>query len=214
MEIVVFITLLISAGFTVAAFFAGSTKRIIHLLVLQAGGIGFFALMTCIVNLVVGLQFEALISFFMAFSEWFSCAIISPLIIYWGMVKTKNHEDKPSIGFKNSVLVVALIAAISIAVGIGVMFTLPAQFEVLPFTFFIFAISIGIIITRKDSLKILVAFNMAETALYPLMVKSPVGIIPFMLAIMIFTNIVGVYVISEAYKEYDTLSINDWRWKE
>jgi hypothetical protein len=95
-----------------------------------------------------------------------------------------------------------------------VLFTLPHEFEVLPFTFFIFAISIGIIITRKDSLKILVAFNMAETALYPLIVQSPVGIIPFILAIMIFTNIVGVFVISQAYKEYGSLSIDDWRWKE
>ncbi len=72
MEVIVFITLIISSVLTVLAFFAGNTKRIIYLLVLQAGGIGFFALMTCIVNLVVGLQFEALISFFMAFLEWFS----------------------------------------------------------------------------------------------------------------------------------------------
>jgi hypothetical protein len=214
MEVIVFIALIISSALTVLAFFAGSTKRIIHLLVLQAGGIGFFALMTCIVNLVVGLQFEALIAFFMAFSEWFSCAIISPLIIYWGMVKTKNQQDKPSIGFKNSVTAVVLITIISVAVAIGVWLTLPPAFEVLPFTFFIFAISIGIIVTRKDSIKILVAFNMAETALYPMMVKSPVEIIPFMLAIMIFTNIVGVFVISEAYKEYGSLSIDDWRWKE
>ena len=214
MEVVVFITLLVSAAFTVLAFFAGSTKRIIHLFVLQAGAIGFFALMICIVDLVVGLQFEALIVFFMAFFEWFSCAIISPLIIYWGMVKTKNQEDKPSIGFRNSLVAVALITIVSIVVGIGVLFTWPAQFEVLPFTFFIFAVSIGIIVTRKDPLKILVAFNMAETALYPLMVESPITIIPFMLAIMIFTNVVGVFVISEAYKEYGTLSINEWSWKE
>ncbi|NLE03654.1 MAG: hypothetical protein GX638_02480 [Crenarchaeota archaeon] len=214
MELVVLITLLISAIFTVLAFFASDTKRIIYLLILQAGGIGFFALMTCIVNLVVGLQFEALITFFMAFSEWFSCAIISPLIIYWGMVKTKNQADKPSIGFKKSVLSIVLITILSVAVGIGVLTTLPSQYEVLPFTFFIFAVSMGIIVTRKDPIKILVAFNMAETALYPMMVKSPIGIIPFMLAIMIFTNIVGVFVISEAYKEYGSLSINDWSWKE
>ena len=214
MEIVVLITLLISSAFTVLAFFGGNTKRIIYLLVLQAGGIGFFALMTCIVDLVVGLQFQALIVFFMAFSEWFSCAIISPLIIYWGMVKTSNKEDKPSIGFKKSLIAIVLIAIVSAFVGIGVLLTLPSQFEVLPFTFFILAVSIGMIITRKDPLKILVAFNMAETALYPMMVKSPSGIIPFMLAIMIFTNIVGVFVISEAYKEYGSLSINDWRWEE
>ena len=214
MEIVVLITLLLSAAFSVAAFFAGSTKRFIHLLVLQAGGIGLFALMTCIVNLVVGLQFEALISFFMAFSEWFSCAIISPLILYWGMVKTKNQDDKPSIGFRNSVVVVVLIAVISVVVGISVLFALPPEFQVLPFTFFIFAISIGIIITRKDSLKILVAFNMAETALYPLIVQSPITIILPMLAIMIFVNVVGVFIISEAYKEYGSLSIDRWSWKE
>lgn len=214
MEPIVFITLLISAAFTVLAFFAGSTKRIIHLLVLQAGAIGFFALMTCVVNLIVGLQFEALIAFFMAFSEWFSCVVISPLIIYWGMVKTKNQKDKPSIGFRNSLMLVVTISVISILIGSGIFFTLPPQFDVLPFTFFIFAIAISIITTRKDPLKILVAFNMAETALYPLIVQSPIGIIPFMLAIMIFTNIVGVFVISQAYKEYGTLSINEWRWTE
>ncbi len=130
------------------------------------------------------------------------------------MVKTKNQQDNPSIGFKRSVMAVVLIIIISIAVAIGVLLTLPPAFEVLPFTFFIFAVSIGIIITRKDSIKILVAFNMAETALYPMMVESPIGIIPFMLAIMIFTNIVGVFVISEAYKEYGSLSIDDWRWNE
>lgn len=214
MEAVVFITLLVSAAITVFAFFAGNTKRIIYLLVLQAGAIGFFALMTCIVNLVIGLQFDALITFFMAFAEWFSCAIISPLIIYWGMVKTKNETDQPSIGLKNSLITVLLVSIISLILGIGVLFPMPHEFEVLPFTFFIFAISIGIIVTRKDALKILVAFNMAETALYPLMVESPVGVIPFMLAIMIFTNIVGVFVISEAYKEYGSLSIDDWSWKE
>jgi len=69
---------------------------------------------------------------------------------------------------------VVLITIISVAVAIGVWLTLPPAFEVLPFTFFIFAISIGIIVTRKDAIKILVAFNMAETALYPMMVKSPV----------------------------------------
>jgi hypothetical protein len=214
MEPIVFITLIMSAVFTVMAFFATSTKRVIQLLALQAGAIGFFALMRCIVELVIGLQFEALISFFLAFAEWFTCAILSPLIIYWGMFKTKNQEDKPSIGLKSSIFAIFMLSVIATIAGSGLFFTLPVEFEALPFTFFIFAISIGLIMTRQDTIKILVGFNMAETALYPLMVESPLAIIPLMLVIMVFVNIIGVFVISQAYKEYGSLSIKDWRWTE
>ncbi|MDG6223608.1 MAG: hypothetical protein IAX21_10305 [Candidatus Bathyarchaeota archaeon] len=214
MEPTVLVTLIISAAFTVLACFAGSTKRTIHLLVLQATAIGFVGLMSCIVNLIIGLHLEALIDFFASFSEWFACAIVSPLIIYWGMVNTKNEVDQPIIGMRMMVIAVIAIAVSCLVLGSGFLFQVPLHLEVLPFVSFMLALSILLITTRKDPLKILIGFNMAETALYPLISKSPLVLIPFILAIMIFVNIVGVFVISEAYKEYGTSLIDKWRWND
>jgi hypothetical protein len=52
---------------------------------------------------------------------------------------------------------------------------------------------------------------MAENALYPFIAESPLGVIPFMLVLMIFVNVVGIFVITQAYREYRTLSITKWR---
>jgi len=198
--------------FTMMACSARSTRRTIHLLVLQATAIGFVELMYCLINLILGLQFEALIDFFATFAEWFSCAVVSPLIIYWGMMKTENNVDQPVIGARNATLLVAVMTATYLALGTWLLPLLPPRFEALPFSVFILSLSVSLMATRRDPLKILVGLNMAENALYPLTAESPLSLIPFMLVLMIFVNVVGVFVITEAYREYGTLSVTKWRW--
>jgi hypothetical protein len=77
-----------------------------------------------------------------------------------------------------------------------------------------FSLSVFITATRADPLKILVGLNMAENALYPLFAESPLVLIPFMLGLMIFVNAVGVFIITEAYRDYGVLSIREWRWTD
>lgn len=210
MEITVLLTLVTSAVFTITACFARSTKRMIHLLVLQATAIGFVALMYCLINLILGLEFEALLDFFAVFTEWFSCAVVSPLIIYWGMMKTENNVDQPSIGTRNTAILVSAMT-LAYVVGIWLLPSLSVEFAVLPFSVFMLSLSVFLMATRRDPLKILVGLNMAENALYPLIAESPLGLIPFILVLMIFVNVVGVFVITQAYYEYGILSITQWR---
>lgn len=212
MEIIVLLALITSTLITIMACFARSTKRTIHFLVLQATAIGFVELMYCLINLILGLQFEALIDFFATFAEWFSCAIVSPLIIYWGMMKTQNNVDQPVIGTRNATVLVIAMTLAYLTLGTWLLFLLPPKFEAFPFTAFMLSLSVFFMTTRKDSLKILVGLNMAENALYPLIAESPLGLIPLMLLLMIFVNVVGVFVIREAYREYGTLSVTKWRW--
>ena len=212
MEIVVLLALITSTLLTISACFARSTRRMIHFLVLQATAIGFVELMYCLISLVLGLQFEALVDFFATFAEWFSCAVVSPLIIYWGMMKTENNVDQPTIGARNATLLVAAMTLAYLILGVLLLFLLPPKFEALPFSAFMLSLSVFLMATRKDPLKILVGLNMAENALYPLIAESPLGLIPLMLALMIFVNVVGVFVITEAHREYGTLSITKWRW--
>ena len=212
MEIIVLLALTASTGFTIMACFARSTRRTIHFLVLQATAIGFVELMYCLISLILGLQLEALIEFFATFAEWFSCAAVSPLIIYWGMIKTENNVDQPVIGVRNATILVAVMTVTYLVLGTWLLPLLSPRFEALPFSVFILSLSVSLMATRRDPLKILVGLNMAENALYPLTAESPLSLIPFMLVLMIFVNVVGVFVITEAYREYGTLSVTKWRW--
>jgi len=212
MEIIVLVTLAASTFATSLACFARDTRQAIHFLFIQAAVIGFVELMYCLINLLVGLHIEALINFFATFAEWFSCAVVVPLIIYWGMIKTENMIDKPVISIQRIIILVVAIAVLHMILWIFLLFSLPAKLDVLPFGLLMFSLSVFLMTTRRDPLKILVGLNMAENALYPLLAESPVSLVPVMLALMIFVNIVGVFVITEAYREYGTLSITEWRW--
>ena len=212
MEIIVLVTLAVSTFATSLACFTHDTRQAIHFLFIQAAVIGFVELMYCLINLLVGLHIEALINFFATFAEWFSCAVVVPLIIYWGMIKTENMIDKPVISIQRIIILVVAIAVLHMILWIFLLFSLPAKLDVLPFSLLMFSLSVFLMTTRRDPLKILVGLNMAENALYPLLAESPVSLVPIMLALMIFVNIVGVFVITEAYREYGTLSITEWRW--
>ena len=212
MEIIVLVTLVVSAFATSLACFARDTRQAIRFLSVQAAVIGFVELMYCLINLLVGLHLEALINFFAAFAEWFSYAVVAPLIIYWGMIKTENMIDKPVISIRRITILVVAIAVLHMILWIFLLFSLPAKLDVLPFSLLMFSLSAFLMTTRRDPLKILVGLNMAENALYPLLAESPISLVPVTLALMIFVNIVGVFVITEAYREYGTLSITEWRW--
>ncbi|MGC9345162.1 MAG: hypothetical protein ACP5ER_00010 [Candidatus Bathyarchaeales archaeon] len=212
MEITVLVALVISTFVTALACFTHNSRQTIRFLSVQAAAIGFVELMYCLINLLVGLHLEALIDFFATFAEWFSCAVVVPLIIYWGMIKTENMTDKPIISIRRITILVVAVAVLHMILWIFLLFSLPAKLDVLPFSMLMFSLSVFLMATRRDPLKILVGLNMAENALYPLLAESPISLVPVMLALMIFVNIVGVFVIIEAYREYGTLSITEWRW--
>ena len=214
MEIIVLLALTASTIFTIMACFARSTKQTIYLLVLQATAIGFVELMYCLISLILGLKIEALVEFGATFTEWFSCAAVTPLILYWGMIKTENNVDQPVIGTRNATILVGVMTVTYLVLGTWLSPLLPPRFEALPFAVFILSLSAFLMATRRDSLKILVGLNMAENALYPLTAESPLNIIPFMLVLMIFVNVVGVFVIKEAHREYGTLLVTKWRWTD
>ncbi|MEM2806721.1 MAG: hypothetical protein QXK86_07750 [Candidatus Bathyarchaeia archaeon] len=214
MEPIVIATLIVSTFATLCGVFAKTTKQLIRILAIQAAALGFVEMVLCLINLILGLGFEALIDFFATFAEWFSAAIISPLIIYWGMIKTENVYDEPIFNIKRGGLLLITIVALNVILSIYVLHYLPQKINVLPFLALMFSLSIFIVATRADPLKILVGLNMAENALYPLFAESPLFIIPFILLLMIFVNLVGVFVIVEAYRDYGSISVKKWRWTE
>ena len=212
METIVLVASVISVFATVLACFTPNSRQTIRFLAVQAAAIGFVELMHCFVNLLTGLHFEVLIDFFATFAEWFSCAAVIPLIIYLGMIKTENMTDKPVISTRKATILVVAIAVLYMILWIWPLFSLPVKLDILPFSMFMFSLSIFLMATRRDALKILVGLNMAENAFYPLFAESPISLLPVMLVLMIFVNIVGVFVIVEAYREYGTLSVTEWRW--
>jgi len=214
MEPIVAATLIAAIVATFYGVFAKTTKQLIRLLAVQALALGFVELVLCVINLILGLGFEALIDFFATFSEWFVAAVITPLIIYWGMIKTENVHDEPIINVKRVGLVLIAMVILSLILSVFVSRFLPEKIAVLPFVAIMFSISIFIIATRSDPLKILVGLNMAENALYPMFAESPLYLIPFILALMIFVNLVGVFIIIEAYRDYKSMSVRAWRWAE
>ena len=211
MEITVLVALMTAAFATALASFARNTRRAILFLSIQAMAIGFVELIYCLINLIVGLHLEALIDFSVTFAEWFSCAAVIPLIIYWGMIKTENMVEDYVISVRKTTMSVILTAVLYIILWLCPLFSLPVKLDVLPFSMLMFSLSVFLMVTRRDPLKILVGLNMAENALYPLFAESPLVLIPFMLALMIFVTVVGVYVITEAYRDYGKMSITEWR---
>ena len=214
MEAIVIVALIVSTFATAFGVSVKTTRQSIRLLSIQAAAIGIVELMFCLINLVTGLGFEALIDFFATFAEWFSAAAISPLIIYWGMVKTENMSDKPVVSVRRGGILLIIIIVLNIVLCIFTSSFLPAKIDALPFIALMFSLSVLIIAIRTDPLKILVGLNMAENAFYPLFAESPLVLIPFMLVLMIFVNAVGVFIIKEAYRDFGTLSIKKWRWTD
>jgi len=214
MEPIVAATLIASTVATLCGVFAKTTKQLVRLLAVQAAGLGLVELVLCLINLILGLGFEALVDFFATFSEWFAAAVITPLIIYWGMIKTENVHDEPFINVKRVGLVLVAIVILSLILSVFASRFLPEKINVLPFVAIMFSISVFIIATRTDPLKILAGLNMAENALYPMFAESPLFLIPFILALMIFVNLVGVFIIVEAYHDYGNLSVKAWRLNE
>jgi len=214
MEAIVIATLTIATFATAFGVFMKTTRQLIRLLSIQAAAIGLIELMFGLINLLTGLGFEALIDFFATFAEWFSSAVVSPLIIYWGMVKTENVNDQPVVNIRRGGIVFIAIVISNLLLCTLTSSFLPAKINALPYVALMFSLSIFITVTRVDPLKILVGLNMAENALYPLFAESPLVLIPFMLTLMIFVNVVGVFIIKEAYRDYGTMSIRKWMWTD
>ena len=212
MDPIIIATLTISTFATLCGIFAKTTRRMILVLSFQATVLGLVELISCLINLIRGLGLEALIDFFATFAEWFSAAAVSPLIIYWGMAKTENVSDKSVLNIRRGGAVAIIIVVSNIILCIITTSFFPAKIDTLPFVALMLSISIFIIVTRVDALKILVGLNMAENSLYPLFAESPLSLIPLILVLMIFVNLVGVFIIREAYCDYGTVSVRKWRW--
>jgi len=211
MELLVLLALLISVTATLAGSLSRSTKQTIQYMSLQAAAIGFVELMYVFINLVSGLHIEALVKFFAVFAEWFSAAAVSPLVIYWGMAKTEDFVDRPQM----SAAGLAVFLAVLVLAHLGLEFLysryLPTQIEATFFISLMFTLSMFLMATRKDPFKILVGLNMAENALYPLLARSPINVMPFMLVLIVFVNVVAVFIVIEAYRDYQTLDLSRWR---
>jgi multisubunit Na+/H+ antiporter MnhC subunit len=211
MELLVLLALLVSVASTLAGSVSKSTKQTIQFMSLQAAAIGFVELMYVLVNLVSGLHVEALVKFFAVFAEWFSAAAVSPLIIYWGMAKTENFEDRPMMSAPG----VAMLLGLLVLAHLGLEFLysryLPTQLEAIFFISLMFTLSLFLMATRKDPFKIIVGLNMAENALYPLLARSPLNVMPFILVLVVFVNVVAVYIVIESYRDYQTLDLSRWR---
>lgn len=214
MEITVLIALIVAVFATALGCFPRNTRQAILFLSIQAIAIGSVELMQCLVNLLVGLHPQALIDFLTSFAEWFSAAVVIPLIIYWGMTKTENVVDKPIIGSWKIAIVIVATSTLYMILWVSPSFTIPARIDLIHFSMLMFSVSVLLMVTRDDPLKILVGLNMAENALYPLFAESPLILIPFILTLMIFVTTVGVYVVTEAYRDYGTMSIKEWGWTD
>lgn len=211
MDPLIYITLLISVLATLGGFLSKSSKKTIYFLFLQAAAIGFVELMYVFINLVQGLHTEALIKFFATFAEWISAAIISPLIIWWGVSKTEDYNEKSMIKLSGVISLLSIL--IIVHLGLEALYNryLPSTLEATFFFSMMLSLSLILMITRKDPFKILVGLNMAENSLYPLLTKSPINILPIILVLIMFVNVVAVFIIIEAYGDYNTLDVSKWR---
>ncbi|MCX8171236.1 MAG: NADH-quinone oxidoreductase subunit K [Candidatus Bathyarchaeota archaeon] len=212
MEILSTVTLVVAAFITALSCFAESTRRAIIFLSIQAIAIGSVTLVRCLIDLIVGLNIEALIHFFIAFAEWFSAAVVVPLILYWGVVKTENAFDTPVIGVRRLAILVASTATLFIVLWIFQPQTSQGEMITLSFCMLMFSFSAFLMVTRRDSLKILVGLNMAENSLYPLLAEIPTMLVPLILALMIFVTAIGTYIVVEAYRDHGSLLVDRWRW--
>ncbi|MEM1587036.1 MAG: hypothetical protein QXX99_06355 [Candidatus Bathyarchaeia archaeon] len=212
MEILSTITLIVSAFVTALGCFAESTRRTIIFLSIQAIAMGSVTLVRCLIDLIAGLNVEALIHFFIAFAEWFSAAVVIPLILYWGVVKTENIVDTPIIGARRLAILVTSAATLYIALWMTQPKILQEEIMTLSFCMLMFSFSVFLMVTRRDSLKILAGLNMAENSLYPLLSEIPLMLVPFILTLMIFVTAMGTYIIVEAYQDHGTILVDCWRW--
>lgn len=214
MELIVSAFMIISIFFTILGALSHTTKKTIIFLALQAASIGFIELVYCLLGLITGLHMEALIKFLAMFIEWFTSAVINPLIIYYGMIKTEDISEKPLINDKRVVLSTIALTISWLTFGSWLSSNLPRKLETIPYVTLMLFFSSILIVYRRDSLKILVGLNMAENSLYPLIAESPISLVPFILGLMVFVNLVGVFVIMEAYRDYGTTLVSKWRWGE
>lgn len=212
MESIVIVTLTIATFATALGVLVKNTRQLIRLLSIQAAAVGIVEFTIGLIDLLAGLGLEALIDFFATFSEWFASAVVSPLIIYWCMLRTENVSDQPAFSTRRGAILLFAVVISNIILCTVTSSFLPAEIGALPFIAIMFSLAILITTTRSDPLKILIGLNMAENTLYPLFAESPLVLIPFMLALMIFVNVVGVFIITEAYRDYGSMSIRKWRW--
>ncbi len=211
METLVFGFLIVTTVITIAALFIQSARCMVYTLVLQATTIGFVQLMYCVVELFLDLSPEALADFFYAFAEWFVCAAVVPSIIYFGLARTTYSFIKPTIKGMNVIVFVCLLVLAHFALGLWLQSWFPSRMETFIFAILMFNISIATMVINRHAIKILIGLNMAENALFPLLVESPAIFVPFILVAVVFVNIVAVYVIIFAYQTYNTLLVTDWR---
>lgn len=211
MELAILLTLIVATFATALGCSARTTRQAIVFLSAQAAIIGFEELTYCVLDLLLGLQFEALVDFLATFAEWSFAAIGIPLLIHWGMKKTENTSDEPFFKVRKTAVPLGTIAMLCVVLSTYPMFSLSAKLDFLPFSLLMVSLSFFLIITTKNSLRVLIGINMAKNALYPMYSEGPLIMTCLILSMAIFITAVGVYVIVEAYRNHGTLLIDRWR---
>lgn len=211
MNLLLFLSIFVLAGLTVLACYTKTSNRLILILAIQATAVTMASLAPILLELTLTWQPDTLVKLATAVGEWVFAAIVTPLIIYYAVKKTVNVADQPTIGVRNtSILITVMVAAQALLWSLA--YPLMSE-EFIIFIPVILALSIDFILiaTRDDPIKILVGLNIAETALFPFIEQTPLIFIPPLLLLISFVNVVGVFLIIHAYREYGVLSVSEWR---
>ena len=213
METAVFLAFSPAILITAWALITRETRRMIHILSLQAATIGIVELLSCIIDVIAGLTFEAFIEFLMTFVEWISCVALIPFILYLCMKKTENSVSTPMVSVRKTVaiMVTMAIAYLALEAWLVSFNPIPTQLETLPLCILILSEAIVVTAIHRDAVKILVGLNMAINALYPLLSHVPLVYIAFDLGSIIFVNMIATFVIAKSFDEHKTLVITEWR---
>jgi hypothetical protein len=211
MSLLLFLSIFVLAGLTVLACYTKTSNRLILILVIQATVVTMASLVPVLLELASTGQSSTLVKLATVMGEWAFAALVTPLIIYYAVKKTVNVVDQPTIGVRNtSVLIIVMVAAQAL-LWLFAYPLMPEEFII--FIPVVLALSIDFVLmtTRDDPIKILVGLNIAETALFPFIEQTPLIFVPPLFLLISLVNVVGVFLIIHAYREYGVLSVSEWR---
>ncbi|WEU40236.1 MAG: hypothetical protein OdinLCB4_007135 [Candidatus Odinarchaeum yellowstonii] len=142
--------------------------------------------------------------------------IIVPLIIR----VVKNSLVRERIGFNTPPLIefkrnLPILAAFNIgylifAIYLAYYNIIPSVLQLLPLTLLVFLNSVVGMIVNKDSVKIIIALNMAFNAFTPLLSNLPLTYVILELTSLILVNIIAVFIIVQMIEKYKTINVSEW----
>ncbi|MEM2142002.1 MAG: hypothetical protein QXS20_10510 [Candidatus Thorarchaeota archaeon] len=155
--------------------------------------------------------YDNLLKFLVSVLELLIAAVVTPGVFYLGVRKTLDVVDTPRIGYRNTTVVVIVLIVLHLATWVVIQPILMMDLTVLGTVILGVSVSLLMIAIRDDPFKIMVGLNMAETALFPYLEKTPMAVVPGLLVLIVFVNVVGTYIIYHSYLEYGVMSVDEWR---